>query len=211
MRWSKLFIPTLKETPGDAEAISHKLLIRAGFVRQLHAGHYSLLPLGLRSHNKVAAIIREEMDAIGDQEFSLPAMHPAALWQESGRWETMGAEMFRLEDRRGNELALGMTHEEVFTTLAREITSYRDLPQSWYQVQTKFRDEPRPKAGLLRVREFFMKDAYSFDLDTAGLDASFEAHRGAYQRIFDRLGLPAFPVMASSGAMGGGQSLEFMV
>lgn len=211
MRWSKLFIPTLKETPGDAEAISHKLLIRAGFVRQLHAGHYSLLPLGLRSHTKVANIIREEMDAIGDQEFSLPAMHPASVWQESGRWDTMGQEMFRLQDRRGNDLALGMTHEEIFTVLARELSSYKDLPQSWYQIQTKFRDEPRPKAGLLRVREFFMKDAYSFDIDQAGLDASFDAHKDAYQRIFDRLGLPAFPVQASSGAMGGGQSLEFMV
>ncbi|NLA34954.1 MAG: proline--tRNA ligase [Actinobacteria bacterium] len=211
MRWSKLFIPTLKETPGDAEAISHKLLIRAGFVRQLHAGHYSLLPLGLRSHTKVANIIREEMDGIGDQEFTLPAMHPASVWQESGRWDTMGQEMFRLQDRRGNDLALGMTHEEIFTILARELSSYKELPQSWYQIQTKFRDEPRPKAGLLRVREFFMKDAYSFDIDQAGLDASFEAHKDAYQRIFDRLGLPAFPVQASSGAMGGGQSLEFMV
>ncbi len=211
MRWSNLFIPTLRDTPGDADAVSHQLLLRAGYMRQLHAGHYSMLPLGLRSHTKIANIIREEMDRIGGQEFVHPAMHPAQLWQQSGRWETMGQEMFRLVDRRGNELALGMTHEEVFTLVAKELESYRQLPQIWYQIQTKFRDEPRPKAGLLRVREFDMKDAYSFDIDEAGLDHSFELHHEAYVRIFARLGLPAFPVEASSGAMGGGQSLEFMV
>lgn len=211
MRWSNLFIPTLRDTPGDADAVSHQLLLRGGFVRQLHAGHYSLLPLGLRSHTKVARIIREEMDLIGGQEFIHPAMHPASIWQQSGRWETMGQEMFRLVDRRQNDLALGMTHEEVFTLVAREIDSYKELPQIWYQIQTKFRDEPRPKAGLLRVREFDMKDAYSFDIDDAGLDVAFQKHHDAYVRIFARLGLPAFPVQASSGAMGGGSSLEFMV
>src|SRR4051812_27859837 len=211
MRWSKLFIPTLRDTPGDAEAVSHQLLLRGGYMRQLHAGHYSMLPLGLRSHTKIADIIREEMDRIGGQEFVHPAMHPASIWQQSGRWETMGQEMFRLVDRRGNDLALGMTHEEVFTIVARELESYKQLPQIWYQIQTKFRDEPRPKAGLLRVREFDMKDAYSFDIDQAGLDHSFQLHHDAYVRIFARLGLPAFPVVASSGAMGGGSSLEFMV
>ncbi|MFN8053197.1 MAG: proline--tRNA ligase [Acidimicrobiales bacterium] len=211
MRWSNLFIPTLRDTPGDAEAVSHQLLVRGGYVRQLHSGHYSLLPLGLKAHTKVANIIREEMDLIGGQEFIHPALHPAAVWQQSGRWETMGQEMFRLVDRRGNDLALGMTHEEVFTIVAKELESYKELPQIWYQIQTKFRDEPRPKAGLLRVREFDMKDSYSFDIDQAGLDHSFDKHHDAYVRIFARLGLPAFPVQASSGAMGGGSSLEFMV
>ena len=149
-----LFIPTLRDAPADAEAISHKLLVRAGFVRQLHAGHYSLLPLGLKVHEKVADIVREEMDAIGCQEFRLPAMHPASLWQRSGRWEIMGDEMFRLQDRKAADLALGMTHEEVFSLIANELKSYRQLPQMWYQIQTKFRDEPRPKAGLLCVACF---------------------------------------------------------
>ena len=211
MRWSSLFIPTLRDAPAEAEAASHRLLVRGGFIRQLQSGHYSMLPLGWRVHEKVAAIIRQEMNAIGGQEFFLPAMHPASLWQKSGRWETMGDEMFRLTDRKGAELALGMTHEEVFATLAAEITSYKTLPQVWYQIQTKFRDEPRPKSGLLRVREFFMKDSYSFNLDDAGLDAAFDAHHAAYTRIFARLGLDAFPVQASSGAMGGSASVEFMV
>jgi prolyl-tRNA synthetase len=211
MRWSKLFIPTLRDAPADAEAASHKLLVRGGFIRQLHAGHYSLLPLGLRVHEKVAAIVREEMNEIGGQEFLLPAMHPAAIWKKSGRWEVMGDEMFRLVDRKGAETALGMTHEEIFTDLALEITSYKALPQIWYQIQTKFRDEPRPKSGLLRVREFAMKDSYSFDLDQAGLDSNFKLHHDAYVRIFDRLSLPAMPVEASSGAMGGSGSTEFMV
>lgn len=211
MRWSKLFIPTLRDAPADAEAASHKLLIRGGFIRQLHAGHYSLLPLGLRVHQKVADIVRAGMDDIGAQEFLLPAMHPASIWQKSGRWDVMGDEMFRLTDRKGAEVALGMTHEEIFTDLALEITSYKALPQVWYQIQTKFRDEPRPKSGLLRVREFAMKDSYSFDLDQAGLDANFEMHHDAYVRIFDRLSLPAMPVEASSGAMGGSGSTEFMV
>jgi prolyl-tRNA synthetase len=211
MRWSNLFVPTLRDAPGDAEAESHKLLVRGGFIRQLHAGHYSLLPLGHRVHEKIADIIREEMNAIGGQEFLLPAMHPAALWQKSGRWEVMGDEMFRLTDRRGNENALGMTHEEVFADIARELNSYKQLPQTWYQIQWKFRDEPRPKSGLLRVREFAMKDAYSFDIDDAGLDASFDLQHGAYTRIFERCGLPAMPVQASSGSMGGSGSVEFMV
>ena len=206
-----MFIPTLRDAPGDAEAASHALLVKGGFIRQLHAGHYSLLPLGWRVHRKVADIVRAEMDAIGGQEFLLPTMHPAGLWQQSGRWDTMGEIMFRLTDRRDNELALGITHEEIFATVAAELSSYKELPQVWYHIQTKFRDEARPKAGLLRVREFAMKDSYSFDLDWAGLDAAFEQHHAAYVRIFERLGLPAFPVEASSGAMGGNTSTEFMV
>ena len=211
MRWSDSFIPTLRDTPAEAEAASHQLLIRAGFIRQLHSGHYSLLPLGLRVHTKVADIVRAEMDAIGAQEFLLPAMHPADLWRRSGRWALMGSEMFRLRDRNDADVVLGMTHEEVFATLAAEMSSYRELPQTWYQIQTKFRDEPRPRSGLLRVREFMMKDSYSFDMDEAGLDASFEAHREAYLRIFERLDLKVMAVQASSGAMGGDASVEFMV
>jgi len=211
MRWSEAFIPTLRDAPADAEAASHQLLVRGGFIRQLHAGHYSLLPLGLRVHERVAQIVREEIDAIGGQEFLLPAMHPASIWKQSGRWEAMGDEMFRLQDRGGADLALGMTHEEVFSHLATTLHSYKELPQLWYQIQMKFRDEPRPKSGLLRVREFAMKDSYSFDLDDEGLDAAFEAHHSAYVKIFDRLGLEAMPVQASSGAMGGSASIEFMV
>ncbi len=211
MRWSAAFIPTLRDAPADAEAASHKLLVRGGFIRQLHAGHYSLLPLGLRVHEKVAQVVREEIDAIGGQEFLLPAMHPASLWKQSGRWDLMGDEMFRLQDRGGADLALGMTHEEVFSHIATSLHSYKELPQLWYQIQMKFRDEPRPKSGLLRVREFAMKDSYSFDLDDAGLDQAFDAHHDAYTKIFDRLGLTAMPVQASSGAMGGSASVEFMV
>ena len=211
MRWSAAFIPTLRDAPADAEAASHQLLVRGGFIRQLHAGHYSLLPLGLRVHEKVAQIVREEIDAIGGQEFLLPAMHPASIWKQSGRWDVMGDEMFRLQDRGGAELALGMTHEEVFSHLATTLHSYKELPQLWYQIQMKFRDEPRPKSGLLRVREFAMKDSYSFDLDDEGLDAAFDAHHDAYVKIFHRLGLAAMPVQASSGAMGGSASIEFMV
>ena len=211
MRWSAAFIPTLRDAPADAEAASHKLLVRGGFIRQLHAGHYSLLPLGLRVHEKVAQVVREEIDAIGGQEFLLPAMHPASLWKQSGRWDVMGDEMFRLQDRGGADLALGMTHEEVFSHIATSLHSYKELPQLWYQIQMKFRDEPRPKSGLLRVREFAMKDSYSFDLDDEGLDKAFDAHHGAYTTIFNRLGLTAMPVQASSGAMGGSASVEFMV
>ncbi|MFI1578774.1 proline--tRNA ligase [Embleya sp. NPDC020630] len=210
MRWSELYVPTLRQDPADADAVSHRLLVRAGYIRQLMAGHYSLLPLAVRVRAKVVHIIREEMDRIGAQEMILPTMHPAEIWQKSGRWEVMGDEMFRLKDRKGTDLALGMTHEEIFTTLALELSSYRDLPQTWYQFQTKFRDEPRPKSGLIRVREFTMKDSYSFDLDAEGLDRSFEAHRQAYVRIFQRLNIPAIAVQASSGTMGGSGSTEFM-
>jgi prolyl-tRNA synthetase len=210
MRWSQAHIPTLRDDPAEAEAPSHRLLLRAGYVRQLTAGHYSLLPLAVRVRAKIIDIVRDEMDRIGAQEMLLPALHPAEPWRRSGRWELMGQEMFRLRDRRDTDLALGMTHEEIFATVARELGSYRRLPQQWYQFQTKFRDEPRPKGGLLRTREFTMKDAYSFDLDRAGLDASFESYHGAYTRIFERLGLPVLAVEASSGTMGGADSTEFM-
>ena len=210
MRWSQLHIPTLREDPADADAASHRLLVRAGFIRQLMAGHYSLLPLAVRVRTKIMATIREEMNGIGGQEMLLPCMQPASIWIKSGRLNVMGQEMFRLKDRKGAEVVLGMTHEEIFATIGTELSSYRDLPQFWYQFQTKFRDEPRPKGGLLRVREFTMKDSYSFDVDEAGLDKSFELHRGAYERIFARLGIPAIPVEASSGNMGGSDSVEFM-
>jgi prolyl-tRNA synthetase len=210
MRWSKMHIPTLRDDPADAGAPSHRLLLRAGYIRQLMAGHYSLLPVGQRVRLKVIGVIREEMNAIGAQEILMPVMHPAELWQTSGRWELMGDEMFRLKDRRGADLALGMTHEEIVATLATELESYRQLPQMWYQIQTKLRDEPRPKAGLMRTREFTMKDSYSFDLGPEGLDASFVAHRGAYARIFERLGIPAIPAEASNGTMGGSDSTEFI-
>ncbi|HEX3712171.1 MAG TPA: proline--tRNA ligase [Trebonia sp.] len=210
MRWSTMHIPTLREDPAEAGAPSHRLLLRAGYVRQLMAGHYSLLPLAVRVRLKVIGIIREEMNRIGAQEFLMPVMHPAEIWQRSGRFAIMGDELFKLRDRKGAELVLGMTHEEVITMLAGELNSYRELPQMWYQFQTKLRDEPRPKAGLMRTREFTMKDSYSFDLDTEGLDRSFEAHRAAYVRAFERLGIPAIPVAASNGAMGGSGSTEFI-
>jgi prolyl-tRNA synthetase len=210
-RWSKLFIPTLREAPADAEVASHKLLLRAGYIRQLGAGIYSYLYLGNRSINKIVAIIRQEMDTIG-QEFLLPTLHPREIWEESGRWTGMGENMFRLKDRKGADLCLGMTHEEIITSIARnELRSYKQLPQIWYQIQTKFRDEPRPKSGLLRVRQFIMKDAYSIDIDDAGLDVSYDAHDKVYRRIFDRCGLEYVAVEADSGAMGGSQSQEFMV
>lgn len=212
MRWSQLFIPTLKEDPAAAETASHKLLMRAGYIRPLGSGIYSLLPLAQKVRLKVINIIREEMNAIGGQEFVLPALHPTELWEESGRLGTMGDIMFRLKDRKGAELVLGVTHEEIFTSIARNaLSSYRQLPQIWYQFQTKFRDELRPKSGLLRVREFTMKDSYSFDVDTAGLDKSFDLHKAAYERIFERAGLDFVAVEASSGAMGGSASTEFMV
>ncbi len=210
-RWSQLFIPTLREAPTDAEVASHKLLLRAGYIRQLGAGLYSYLLLGNRSINKIVAIVREEMDTIG-QEFYLPALNPREVWEESGRWAGMGSNMFRLKDRKGAELCLAMTHEEVMTATARgELRSYKQLPQIWYQIQTKFRDEPRPKAGLLRVRQFLMKDAYSFDIDEAGLDESYKKHYDVYCRIFKRCGLEFVAVDADSGAMGGSGSQEFMV
>ena len=210
-RWSKLFIPTLREAPADAEVASHKFLLRAGYIRQLGAGIYNFLFLGQRSLNKIIGIVREEMDEIG-QEFFLPAILPREPWEQSGRWSLMGENMFRLKDRRGADLCLGMTHEEIMTTIARsELRSYKQLPQIWYQIQTKFRDEPRPKSGLLRVRQFTMKDSYSFDLDKAGLDKSFDLHDAAYRRIFSRCGLRFVSVEADSGSMGGSQSQEFMV
>jgi prolyl-tRNA synthetase len=212
MLWSKLFIPTLRENPAEAEVPSHQLLLRAGYIRQVAAGIYSYLFLAQRSLLKIQNIVRAEMDAIGAQEFLLPALNPAELWQESGRWDLMGDNMFRLKDRFGRDLCLGMTHEEIMTATARgELRSYKQLPQIWYQIQTKFRDEPRPKSGLLRVRQFIMKDSYSFDLDADGLDISYQKHYDAYRRIFARCGLDVIPVEAHSGAMGGSQSMEFMV
>jgi prolyl-tRNA synthetase len=210
-RWSQLFIPTLREAPADAEVASHKFLVRAGYIRQLVAGIYSYLFLGNRSFNKIIGIVREEMDRIG-QEFYLPALHPRELWEVSGRWGLMGENLFRLKDRKGADLCLGMTEEEVMTSIAlKELRSYKQLPQIWYQIAPKFRDEPRPKAGLLRVRQFMMKDAYSFDIDAAGLDISYKKHYEAYCRIFDRCGLKYMVVEADSGAMGGKESHEFMV
>lgn len=212
MRWSQFFIPTLREDPADAEVVSHRLLLRAGMVRQLGAGIYSFLPLAQRVAIKIMNILREEMNRIGGQEFFLPALNPREVWEESGRWDVMGDNMFRLKDRKGADMCLGMTHEEVFTSIARhELRSYKQLPQVWYQIQVKFRDEARPKSGVLRVRQFIMKDAYSFDIDQDGLDKSFEDQREAYIRIFDRCGLQYVIVEASSGAMGGSASNEFMV
>jgi prolyl-tRNA synthetase len=212
MLWSKLFIPTLRENPAEAEVASHQLLLRAGYIRQLSAGIYNYLYLAQRALLKITKIVREEMDSIGAQEMLLPALHPAEVWQESGRWDAMGETLFRLKDRFGRELCLGMTHEEVMTTIARGgLRSYKQLPQIWYQIQNKFRDEARPKSGLLRVRQFIMKDSYSFDLDAAGLDAAYQSHYRAYCRIFERCGLEYLVVEAHSGAMGGSQSHEFMV
>jgi len=210
-RWSELFIPTLREAPADAEVASHKFLVRAGYIRQLAAGIYSYLFLGNRSFNKIMAIVRQEMDRIG-QEFYLPALHPREIWEASGRWELMGDNLFRLKDRKGGDMCLGMTEEEVMTEIARkELRSYKQLPQIWYQIAPKFRDEPRPRSGLLRIRQFMMKDAYSFDIDAAGLDVSYTKHYETYCRIFDRCGLKYMVVEADSGAMGGKESHEFMV
>jgi prolyl-tRNA synthetase len=212
MRLTQLFAPTLKESPADAQVASHKLLVRAGFIRQLSAGIYCYLPLFRRVQLNIEQIIREEMNRIGAQEFYQPALHPKEIWEESGRWEVMGQNMFRLKDRKGAELCLGMTAEEVFTLLARnEVRSYKELPQTWYQIQNKFRDEARPKSGLLRVRQFTMKDAYSFHADQAGLDHEYEQERHAYERIFTRAGLRFVQVDAHTGAMGGSGSTEFMV
>ena len=211
MRWTSFFSPTLRDAPGDAEAESHKLLVRGGYIRQLHSGHYILLPLAHRVRKKIITIIEEEMDGIGGQQVQMPTLQPASTWQKSGRWESMGEIMFRLEDRHGAEAALGVTAEEIFAIVGSEITSYKQLPQMWYQIHTKYRDEARPKSGLLRVREFTMKDAYSFDLDEQGLDTSFTLQHEAYTRIFNRMDLEAIPVEASSGNMGGSDSVEFMV
>lgn len=211
MRWSKAFIPTLKEDPAEAEMQSHRLMLRSGMVRQLAAGVYEYLPLGWRVLLKVMQIVREEMNRAGAQEVFLPALSPAEIWQETGRWNDFGDEMFRLKDRKKRDYALCPTHEEIITDLARaKVRSYRDLPQNWYQMQVKFRDEPRPRSGVLRVRHFIMKDAYSLDRDQAGLDDSYQAMYDAYHRIFTRCGLKFFVVGASSGLMGGSGSQEFM-
>src|ERR1044072_1253635 len=211
MRWSQYFIPTLREEPADAEVISHKLLLRAGLIRQLGTGIYSYLPLAQRVALRIMQILREEMNRIGGQEFYLPALHPAEIWKEPGRWDAIGDEMFRLKDRKDGDMCLGMTHEEVFTTIARnELRSYKQLPQVCYQIQIKFRDEARPKSGLIRLRTFIMKDAYTFDVDWEGLDKSFIDQREAYKRIFTRCGIEFSIVEASSGSMGGSESNEFV-
>jgi len=211
VRWTRSLIPTLRDDPADAEAISHKLMVRAGLVRQLAAGIYVYLPLGLRVIEKVNAIIREEMNGIGGQEIEMPVLHPAEIWQQSGRWDVIGGEMFRLKDRNGRDMCLGMTHEEVIAWLAaREIRSYRDLPQIWYQIQTKERDEARPRSGVLRTREFLMKDSYTLDPDAAALEVSYHAHKDAYCRIFDRCGVTYVVVQSDPGMMGGSGSHEFM-
>jgi prolyl-tRNA synthetase family II len=211
VRWSQSFIPTLREDPADAEAVSHKLLVRGGYIRQLMAGVYSMLPLGQRVREKVMGIIREEMNAIGGQEFLLPQLHPRNIWERTGRIETMADIILGFDDHKGSAIVLGPTHEEIFATVSTELTSYKQLPQLWYHIQTKYRDEPRPKSGLLRVREFTMKDSYSFDVDDAGLDVQFDRHFAAYKRIFHRLGIETVAVTASSGAMGGKESVEFMM
>ena len=210
MRLSKSLVPTLREVPADAEALSHRLMLRAGMVRQLAAGIYVYLPLGHRVIDKISAIIREEMNAIGGQEITMPVLHPGEIWKQSGRWEGI-AEMFRLKDRNDRDMCLGMTHEEVVAWLAaREIRSYRDLPQVWYQIQTKERDEARPRSGVLRTREFVMKDSYTLDPDVAALDVSYAAHERAYRRIFERCGLTYYVVQSDTGMMGGLGSHEFM-
>jgi prolyl-tRNA synthetase len=207
-RASQLFLPTLRDAPADADALSHKLLVRGGFIRQVSAGLWTFLPLGWRVHRKVEQIIREEMDAIGAQEMLAPVLTPAELWITSGRYGI--PELFKLKDRNGRDYILPLTHEETFAFHARELQTYRQLPQAWYHFQTKNRDEPRPRGGLLRVREFIMKDSYSFDRDPAGLDISFQAHRGAYERIWKRCGLETSCVLAESGMMGGSESFDYL-
>src|SRR5881392_3341111 len=208
VRASQLFLPTLRDDPADAEAASHKLLVRGGFIRQVGAGIWTYMPIGWRVHQKVVQIIREEMDAIGAQEMLAPVLTPAELWQASGRYDL--PVVFKLQDRTGRRFVLPMSHEETFTFHAKELQSYKQLPQAWYHFGTKERDEPRPRGGLLRVREFIMKDSYSFDRDEAGLDRSFDAHKGAYERIWERCGLEAYFVEAESGIMGGRESSGFM-
>ena len=207
-RASQLFLPTLRDDPADAESASHKLLVRGAFIRQVSAGVWTFLPLGWRVHEKVVQIIREEMDAIGSQEMLMPVLTPAELWQATGRYDI--PEVFKLKDRTGREFVLPMTHEETVGFHAREIQSYRELPQMLYHFQTKERDEPRPRAGLIRVREFIMKDSYSFDRDEEGLDKSFRLHADAYDRIFERCGLEVYPVQAESGMMGGSESRDYL-
>lgn len=211
MRYSRLFIPTLKEAPAEAEAVSHKLMVRAGYVRQLAAGLYIYLPLGVRVMEKINRIIREEMNGIGAQEVTMPVLNPAEVWQQTGRWDAIGEEMFRLKDRGGRDMCLAMTHEETMTWLAaHDIRSYRELPQIWYQIQTKLRDEARPKSGVLRTREFTMKDSYSFDRDEDGLDRSYRLHLEAYKKIFSRCGIKFYVVQSDTGMMGGSMAHEFM-
>ncbi len=211
MRASQLLLPTVKEDPAGAEAVSHKLMVRAGLVRQLAAGVYVYLPAGWRVMQKIAAIIRQEMDAIGGQEMLMPVINPAEIWQESGRWDTIGGELFRFKDRKGADMALAMTHEEVITWLAaREVHSYKQLPQLWYHIQTKERDEARPKSGVLRTREFIMKDSYSLDVSYDALQASYRRHIAAYDRIYERCGLDTMMVEGDSGMMGGSVSHEYM-
>jgi prolyl-tRNA synthetase len=211
MRYSRLFIPTLKEAPSEAEAISHKLMVRAGYVRQLAAGLYIYLPLGIRVMEKINRIIREEMNAIGGQEVTMPVLNPAEVWQQTGRWDVIGDEMFRLKDRGGRDMCLAMTHEETMTWLAaHDIRSYRELPQIWYQLQTKLRDEARPKSGVLRTREFTMKDSYSFDKDQEGLDKSYQLHLEAYKKIYSRCGIKFYVVQSDTGMMGGSMAHEYM-
>ncbi|MBU0568912.1 proline--tRNA ligase, partial [bacterium] len=212
MKLSHLFPPTLFEEPQEAEVVSHKLMIRAGLIRMLASGIYSFLPLGKRVLDKVSKIIKEEMDDIGGQDLLMPALHPAELWQETGRWQDYGPDMFKLKDRKGRDFGLGPTHEEIITHLVRnEVRSYRQLPLMLYQIQVKFRDEPRPRFGILRGREFIMKDAYSFDLDKEGLDENYEKAYQAYCRIFARCGLDFVACEAESGLIGGDASHEFMV
>jgi prolyl-tRNA synthetase len=211
MRFSKMLIATLKEIPAEAEAISHILMLRAGYVRQLAAGLYIYLPLGLRVIERINKILCEEMNAIGAQEISMPALHPSEVWQETGRWYEIGEEMFRLKDRGGRDMCLGMTHEEIIAWLAsKEIRSYRELPQIWYQIQVKLRDEARPKSGVLRTREFLMKDSYSLDADEEGLEKSYRLHADAYHKIFSRCGLKFHMVESDPGMMGGAKAHEFM-
>ena len=212
MRLSELFFTTLRDDPGEAEMPSHRLLLRAGYLRQLGSGIYSLLPLGKKVSDRVEQIVREEIDRIGGQEMEMPVVHPAEVWKESGRYAKIGPELVRFKDRGERDMVLAMTHEEVVAILLRDIVqSYRELPRIVYHFQTKFRDEPRARGGLIRVREFVMKDSYSCDRDYAGLDVSYEKHRVAYERIFERLGLDAIMVRSDVGIMGGTGAHEFMV
>ena len=212
MRISKFHLATVKETPADADVISQQLMLRAGMIRKLAAGIYSWTPLGLRALRKVEAIVREEMNAAGAQEVRFPALLPREPYEETDRWTEYGPNLFRLHDRRGNDMLLGPTHEEMFTLLVKDLySSYKDLPAILYQIQTKYRDEARPRAGILRGREFIMKDSYSFDVSDAGLEAAYQAHRAAYIRVFDRLGFDYAIVQADSGAMGGSASEEFQI